>query len=373
MSNMLEGNCPQPKPLDELEQNDYAIEMAKAMGITQCSYSSKFKQVDTKSGPEVKASAEGKVGWGGASGKVSTEYKGKVDKLDTTNDVSAIGCETLNMMSEKMRNATNTISCMLSKSSKTQEVSLNAGQYVRFTAIKGGKLLIDCTDSSGGALLIKQNITLKVVVLNEMTQDEKNLIVDTIADSIDETIEMIKTNELGVGAADQGSKIFGDKLKDITKDSYKSTAQENIEKFQVNINAEQGIEFVADGGVIVGDNFYPTILELKGNQCTFDQNMAIDLMAQNLVKNTFVNTFKNIFTTDTKTETKIKESTKAKGMDDIKTTLDRSGDSGGWKWWHIFLLVIGILSVLGGIGYYIYKQQQKKKKKTIKAQSKLDE
>lgn len=376
MSNMLEGGCPPPPEISELEKNDYAAELADKMGIQSCNTTSFFQK--DESNWDASGGMEVNLGLGGLLPSAEAKFETSGERNITTNTTSAIGCETLTVMSEKVRQATSNVSCLLNKSSKTDTLNMRAGNAVIFKAEDGGILTVNCAGAAGGQLKIQQDIQMKVVFISQMSDEEVNEITKQVDSAIKDVVDVMKNQDAGLNAVVQGSKTFSDKISDITSDSYQSSAKENIKKFEVKLTANNDIEFIARGGVVVGDRFYPSTLNITAGQCNFTQNMVIDLLAQNIVESTFIQTFDDLFKTDVDTMKKVEEENIVRGLDDLDMTsnlakriqIKEEGktararlEGSGWGT-YIAGFFISCLLVAGGYyAYTVWEEENKKKKK----------
>lgn len=328
-------SCPEKEPLTTKEKAAKTAEMARSLNVQSCNR--KDRGIDASMSAEIDA-------WV-ASAKTSAEFR--------VTDSSSIGCEQIAIMSNEMNQASDAVSCILSRSESSSDAVVSANNTIRIEAEGvGSEIVIDCGDEE---FQINQTITLKVVKLDELTDNEQNQIEKTIDNAIHQSAQSIQDSVQGRFAGTAAQKSIIEQCTNIQNKSYNLQTRETIKKLSLTVNTKNDISIIAKGGARIS---------VSGRRCRMDQNIIVDVLAQSIVQNTMKTAFKDLFTTIVKSDTTTEQSGKVAGT--INPFEQPS--------WAKVVGAIFMFIFLGGIFYIVFTTSVGiRKKKTKKSKDEDDE
>jgi len=325
------SGCPDPPAMDKKERVSKAAELAKSLGVTAC-------RKDYR-GTTAEAQFSGEVDLLLASANVAGGVK------TTSMQNSAMGCEQVLAIADSYNKTISNISCTLSRSEYSSTKTLQTGNTITFEA--GKDLNVNCP-----ILKIDQNISVKFVSLESLNESEKTQITTAITDVIKKTDEAIQQSSSGVGAVAEGSKVAKDTTVDIQQQDYKEVVNETIKNMELKADAQNNITFKAGGN-----------LTITGNQCELNQNIIIDIVAQNLVSTTLEKVFDGKISNAIDQISKTTQESKQLGQETLDDFGKLSGGGGFNKDRFLGRIVGGfmLLLILGVIGFVLFNTDVGKK------------
>lgn len=312
--------CPEKEPLSVNEKAAKSAEMAQAMGVQACSRQERG----------IDSSVEAEIDAWVASAKASANF--------SFTDSASIGCEQISIIANEMNQATDTVSCILSNSSASSELTVNAQNAIRIEANgEGSEIKIDCGEQG---LNINQSINIKIIKLDELSEDEQNDIATAVDTAVQQSAKGVQDSLQGRLAMPPSQKQILEQCTKIQNSSYKIQAKENIKKISLNVNAKNDITIIANGGAKIF---------ISGKQCNFNQNIMLDIVAQSIVQNTLKTAFSDTFRTAATMDAETKQKGEVKGVN-FKTPT---------SWAKTIGAIFGFL-FLGFVIYLLYQYSQKK-------------
>ena len=271
--------CPPPaKPTDEI--NNAAVkDAAKAMGIRSCKTSTSTA----------------------TAGFCSVAILGCAAAQFTTTD--NLGCETVQIVADKFRQATQNISCIMNINIRTVDASMRSSNTVRYKAINGAKLKVKCP----GGLKIEQSATIKYVDLQSISTEQIAEIANEAKTTATEIVKAVQKNEAGYAGTPIGSKFVSDSQKQIDSLDFKKNVKESIDQIKIRVNANNEVEFIADGAE----------LEFEGNACEIKQNTLIDIMATKILNDSLTSVFKTKVESEVKKDVSATSENKSEGAPNV--------------------------------------------------------
>lgn len=311
-SGNMDTTC-EPPVLSRDEKNINTAEIANSLGVTACNQSAEFA---SKIG-QVKA----KIPFASASAKIQIN----------DSKTAQVGCEQIDIIAEKIRNATANVSCILNKNTVRDSKTITAKNNILFEV---DDLTINCDEG----LSIDQNISINMVSLAQLTDTE----ITQIADSLDAARDDIKSFAQDAVAKQTatsggGQKSVFDRVATMETTNYKKTVDEKIKEMSIQVNANNDIIFKGKKAT------------LSGRTCKMNQNILIDIVASAIVDATIMKDFSNILKTDEKTTIFSSKESEAEGMEtqtdeDIVKVTAGIGDSS--TSWYGYAAVAAIIIVI---------------------------
>lgn len=309
--------CPPPaKPTDEI--NNAAVkDAAKAMGIRSCKTSTSTA----------------------TAGFCSVAILGCAAAQFTTTD--NLGCETVQIIADKFRQTTQNISCIMNINIRTVDASMRSSNTVRYKAINGAKLKVKCP----GGLKIEQSATIKYVDLQSISTEQIAEIANEAKTTATEIVKAVQKNEAGYAGTPIGSKFVSDSQKQIDSLDFKKNVKESIDQIKIRVNANNEVEFIADGAE----------LEFEGNACEIKQNTLIDIMATKILNDSLTSVFKTKVESEVKKDVSATSENKSEGAPNVVGDMFKSiGGMMGMGMLVIVIIIIGLVmvipSILKGLG-----------------------
>ena len=309
--------CPPPaKPTDEI--NNAAVkDAAKAMGIRSCKTSTSTA----------------------TAGFCSVAILGCAAAQFTTTD--NLGCETVQIIADKFRQTTQNISCIMNINIRTVDASMRSSNTVRYKAINGAKLKVKCP----GGLKIEQSATIKYVDLQSISTEQIAEIANEAKTTATEIVKAVQKNEAGYAGTPIGSKFVSDSQKQIDSLDFKKNVKESIDQIKIRVNANNEVEFIADGAE----------LEFEGNACEIKQNTLIDIMATKILNDSLTSVFKTKVESEVKKDVSATSENKSEGAPNVVGDMFKAiGGMMGMGMLVIVIIIIGLVmvipSILKGLG-----------------------
>ena len=304
--------CPPPPVLTDEINNTAVTEAAKAMGIQTCRTST-----STATAGFCSAAI---LGCGAA-------------QFTTTENV---GCETVQIIADKFRQATQNISCILNINVRTVDASIRSSNTVRYKAINGGKLKVKCPSG----LKIEQTATIKYVDLQTISTEQIAEIANETKLTSNDIIKAVQTNEAGYAGTPIGSKFVSDSQKQIDTTDFKKNVKESIDQMKIRVNSNNEVEFIADGGE----------MELESNSCEIKQNTLIDIMATKILNDILTSVFKTKVESDIKKDVDVASKNKSEGAPNVVGDMFKAiSGMMGMGLLVIIIIVIGLVMVVPSI------------------------
>ncbi len=328
--------CPQPQVPPPMERKSMVESLANTMGLTECS--------------ATKCSHDDR---GGSAG---TDLSFKDNFGSITEGSSVIGCSEMLMMEEKIRNITQNISCTLNRQTNTTSVNVYAGNKITLSASGGSTLNIECPQ-----LNFNQSIKVKLVIMSKISTEQKTNISSTMDTTIKDIAKYLETTVSNIpDDRVTGGREFIEKMQDIQSTNYSSDVMDIFNTFDVKQVGSNDIEISATDG---------STINIRGAACNFDQNIVLNILAQNIVDTTMDKAFHNVFKNVTlnKREKKIDRNiTVPERRDPIRRELPvkpppppKTNDGSNAGLIIGIVVTIIILMLLVGVGIYMYKRKQK--------------
>lgn len=306
-------NCPPPaEPTDEI--NNQAVKnAANAMGIRSCSTST--------TNVSMAFCSVGIMGCASAQG------------THTEN----LGCETVQIIANKLRQTTQNINCVINNNVRTLDVSLRSNNAVKVSATNHSNITVKCP----GGFNVAQTSTIKYIDLQTITSDQVATIADEIKNTSKDIVNAIQQNEQGYAGSPIGSKFVMDAQKQIDSLDFKEQVKNTIDQIKVRMNSNNEIEFIADNW---------SNLTIDGNSCTITQNSLIDYMSTKILNETISAVFKTKVESETSSNTTASSKNKTEGAPDVVGGMFSALSSmamGGFIL--IGIIVIGLVMILPSI------------------------
>jgi hypothetical protein len=294
------ASCPTPpKPTDE-QLGSAAAEIAKAMKIESCKTSA------------FSAQAEVDAFLASASMQVSGS--------------STVGCDQVMAMANSYYQSQQNISCVLRQTATSNQTTVTGINSINITATKG-----DVTFEA--PLVIDQKLTLTLVTLSQLSQEQKNEIVKTVKTTTDDIVKTLQESKSGFGATPQGSKYISDSLSKIQNTNFDQNVSQTLNDIVTNVQ----------GG---------NTLNITGNNVTFkkdtklNQDLVLEIMASSILNDQISNTFNSMTDITKKTTIDSKQKAENEGMPNLFEG----------KWIKYLMVGIAVIVLFGGIGYAASKQ-----------------
>lgn len=307
------ANCnvpPYRNTTEMAEQGSKNVEAAlKAVGAQACEYSKSSN---------LKVAAVGAQGFGmvaaGAGAGFSRSQK-------------AIGCESINVISNIINQTSRRVSCVLSQTSSTLSGTLNVNQTI---TLKAG-------DIKGSTIIASTKNEVRVQMKNIQQQEVQNEITNSIEQGVKEAIQQ-ETSQSNEAYSDPNSqKQVVNLCKNLESVSSSTNIQQSVAKTTQEVMINQQI--VLDVGNITDSTVNLTI------------ENAVDLVAEQYVYNALSQLLQ---TTEVQS-----------AVNDIKQTAiqENKGEANPFSFqfswiWSIIIVVI-LIGVLGAGGFVISKMKNK--------------
>jgi hypothetical protein len=309
-------NCPEPPPMTPTERGNKAAELIKAMGVQSC---------DTDN---MTAAFHGEANVMLASLEVTATY----------NQTSTIGCEPIIVSSNQYNKLQSNISCIIKRNCFDDTFNMKNINSIVITA--GESLDITCP-----TLSIDQSINVKMVRLNQLTNEDKTDIKNAVEDTIKNTVDNVLEQKTELGSVVVGGKDIRQVLTDIKNSNMNQQVSEVINNISTTI--ENGNTLV----ISAGKN-----LRLTGDQCIIKQDIVADIVATAIAQNSLSTVFENMSKAVNESDEKRRQVYDAKGLSDFIDKLRQSSSTNLVN--SIVSAIVGliILIVILGIGYSQFKK-----------------
>jgi len=176
-------------------------------------------------------------------------------------------------------------------------------------------------------------MVLKMVSKVSLSDEEIAQITSECNDVIKTAVDAVQNSTSGIAATPQGSKAISDTLANINTVDQKNQVKETIKEINTSISGTQTVS-------MTGKN-----VRISGKGCEIKQTMLIDLIAEQIVRDTVSTGLTTISKSVMETETKMSQTAVNKGAEELALKLDNPGAISKWAY-----LVIGIVLLVGVIG-----------------------
>ena len=311
------SKCPPVPDLPPEQVGSESGKILQAMGARSCKTDGSVFQA------EVQAKANALV--------VSTSVGAKTSLAKT----SAIGCEQIAAITNKYNKAVQNVACIINSSHNVTSTDVKGVQSVVFSATpilgdpNSGNLEIDCPEGFN----IDQNMVLKMVSKVNLSDDEIAQITSECNDVIKTAVDAVQNSTSGIAATPQGSKAISDTLANINTVDQKNQVKETIKEINTSMSGSQIVS-------MTGKN-----VRISGKGCEIKQTMLIDLIAEQIVRDTVTTGLTTINKSVMETETKMSQTAKNLGAEELGLKLDNPGAIS--KWAYIIIGVVLLVLVLG--------------------------
>ncbi len=325
----IQDSCSsEPPPLTGPEMQTEAGRIAEGMGIESCK--------TTKTNNTVIKDTQTKVVMG-----LAGSHKDKSTYIETTD--TGVGCETVAIAIKETNNLKNAIACTLNNSENEDAYTTKGANTVSIIATgPGSSVRMNCGQ---GALKIDQNINIKAVILKKLDSKEETEMAAATEAAVKNTAEAIQKIESGTSAVPIGGKSVDQQLNNIINQDFQKKVKNAIAKMEVDTQGENEIKIMAVNGGII---------DVRGAGCEMNQNVVIDLVAQNLASNIMNDTFSSVFKSLAENSSKIDQDTKALG---VETLIGK----GGSKWMTIIGFIV--VAIIGMVVLSVVMGKKKDEKK----------
>lgn len=250
-------------------------------------------------------------------------------------NTSAIGCEQIAAITNKYNKAVQNVACLLNTSTNVTKTTVSGVQNINFDAT-GGDLDINCP----AGFNINQKMVLKMVNKINLNDQEVAQIANECNDVIKTAVDAAQSSTSGLGATPQGSKAISDTLANINNISQTNKIKETIKEIVTKMDGKQDVSFKARN------------IRLSGKNCNINQDMLIEMIAEQIVADTVTTGLSNISKTVVETETKLAQTAKNTGAEDLALKLPGLGSGAG----RYIVIGVVLLVLVGGILFIVNKR-----------------
>jgi hypothetical protein len=308
------SSCPPPPVLTEAEKVSKAAELAKAMGVKQCSTD------------QMSARAQAQV----------DTMVGSAEMEVTANRTVTVGCEQLLINASTYDQAVTDVTCVLQKSSTSSITTVTGINKITFdtsnkSGAKGGDQNFKCGDKG---FVINQSIDMDIITQMALSSDEVLNIANATKTVVSNVLDAAQKSKSGLGATPQGSKILSDASSDLTSDSYIAQMREQINSMSVNLSGSNEVSFTTGGGN----------LNITGNNCIINQSIIIRLLATQIVNNALTSAFATVVSSDNTTFVKSDQQAENAGAESLSK----------WGTKQSIGMILGVILFIA-LAYFAYK------------------
>jgi len=274
----MSETCPPAMKMNQDEIAASADALAASMGVESCKTDSSISQ---------------------GAGQVSALFS-SVSIAASTSKTTTIGCEELIVMAEKNDQFRNDIVCILKKSQARNKVNVSVGNKINIIA--GKDVTTSCAE-----LNFKQSIAVDIVVLADLSEDEKTDIANVTKNAVSSMTDTLQKSKNGLGATPQGAKMIQDLSSRIQAQDYKKQVDESIKEISIDMSQSNEINIVVGGSI-----------NLRGKQCVMDQSIVLNLVSTLILDSVISKNFSSLGEQISESVTEVEQESEAKGAEELK-------------------------------------------------------
>jgi hypothetical protein len=266
-----DANCPPPAA----EPSDVANNIAstlQAAGVKSCS----TDQTSTQFSAQMQGSIMGMM-----QGNASVQASG--------NHTATVGCEQVSAISNAYKQTVNNITCTIKNN--TNNIT-NSQQGVNSIRLESGRDIIvkcdGCTDpacasNTGGGLTFRQKINMKMMSSIQLSSSDVKSIANNTQAVCQGIAKVAMDSTSGLGATAQGQKSIQEATNTISQQNFNEAVTNAVNNINVTQNADNSITIKAGRDIF-----------LTGKQCTFDQDTALEIIANAIISDVVQSTMENV-------------------------------------------------------------------------------
>ena len=324
------GNC-QPvnvssQPVSQDDLNSAASNILNALGVQACNYTQNISQAGSST-----LSAAGVVVSPFAIGGVAAT---ETTVGGTTTNTSSIGCEQVAVTALSYVQTKESIVQTLNCSCTTIDQSSTAVNSITIEAHDNSKILCNIT--------VDQSINLNTIISSQISSNTISQIQSLTTNYLTSSVNSLLNTNTQAGSTPTGSKSVTDVVNEINSTEISNQINQTIVNMLQSVSGTNNITI----------KLYNSIL--SGTQCTFTQNIILDLVATNILSSamniayntsTFQQAFNATSTSTTTTSTGIAAITDSIGnaLSKINSALGVHLSTSSW----LIIFIVFILIFLG--------------------------
>jgi hypothetical protein len=306
-------NCPSPPTPTEEINNNAVRDAAKAIGARTC-------QTSTTN-----------VTMGFCS--VAILGCAAAQATNTQN----LGCETIQIVADKFRQATQNIGCIMNTNVRTIDASIRSNNTVKYHAINGGKINVECPSG----FKIEQTSNIKYVDIQTITSEQISEIANEVKTTANQIVKAIQNNEAGYAGTPIGSKFVSDSQTQIDSIDFKQNVKQSVDQMKIRVNSNNEVEFISDGCSLSGQC---SEIIIKGNNCEVKNTTLIDIMATKILNDSLLSVFRTKVESDVTKDIESDSKNKSEGVPDVIGDMFKA--FGGMAAMGIIAIVIIIIVII---------------------------
>jgi hypothetical protein len=314
------AKCPEVPTLPLAQIQTEASKVLEAAGAQSCQTDASIQQFEA----QMRASI----------GIASTSAGVKASNSQT----STIGCEQLTVIANKYNKTVQNVACILKTSKNVTRTTASGINNIVWESTDGD-IDVDC---GAGGLNFSQKMNLQIISKVSLSSNELTQIANEVNDVVKTVAETVQDSKSGIGATPQGQKAIADTLTNINTIDQKNKIDETIKELVTSISGSNTVVIKAKGNI-----------KIRGNQCRVDQDMVLNMIADQVVNDAVTNSLSALSKTVAESESRVSQKGEAAGAESLALNL---GDVSVNPW-----IVLGVVAIIAFAGYMFLSSKTKGK------------
>jgi hypothetical protein len=197
------------------------------------------------------------------------------DKLYQESTMDTIGCEQIDVISEKYLEKSNAIMCILNQSCKSTKLSTNTVNEVNIILDNDARFMCD------GGLEIIQGIDVDLSQITDASDAQKQDIAQILKGFAKESLETMQGSQVGFMGTIQGQKSLNNAIKGVETNVNIETIKQIVNESITTMAGNNILNITAKGRSTI-----------SGLNCKIDQKIVFKLAIQNMFESTLDQQFK---------------------------------------------------------------------------------